>query len=201
VIESQFGFHIIQMIERRGEQANLRHILMVPKVLNSDLLKAQQYLDSVKTVIDKEKLNFRDAANRFSDDAETKYNGGTLVNQNSGTTRFETSEMDAGLFFTVDKLKVGEISAPVKFTTNDGKQAYRILYLKERTEPHKANLKEDYQKLQNVALAKKQQKTVESWVKKRRALTYVKIDDEFRKCKLKYDWFDEPLSKSEQQKQ
>jgi peptidyl-prolyl cis-trans isomerase SurA len=170
-------------------------------VLNSDLLKAQQYLDSVKTVIDKEKLNFRDAANRFSDDAETKYNGGTLVNQNSGTTRFETSEMDAGLFFTVDKLKVGEISAPVKFTTNDGKQAYRILYLKERTEPHKANLKEDYQKLQNVALAKKQQKTVESWVKKRRALTYVKIDDEFRKCKLKYDWFDEPLSKSEQQKQ
>lgn len=201
VIESQFGFHIIQMIERRGEQANLRHILMVPKVLNSDLLKAQQYLDSVKIVIDKEKLNFKDAANKFSDDAETKFNGGTLVNQNSGTTRFETSEMDAGLFFTVDKLKVGEMSAPVKFTTNDGKQAYRILYLRERTEPHKANLKEDYQKLQNVALAKKQQKTVESWVKKRRALTYVKIDDEFRKCKLKYDWFDEPLSKSEQQKQ
>jgi peptidyl-prolyl cis-trans isomerase SurA len=201
VIESQYGFHIIQMVERRGEQANLRHILMVPKVLNSDLLKAQQYLDSIKTVIEKEKIEFKDAANKFSDDTETKYNGGTLVNQNSGTTRFETSEMDAGLFFTVDKLKVGEMSAPVKFATNDGKQAYRILYLKERTEPHKANLKEDYQKLQNVALVKKQQKTVENWVKKRRALTYVKIDDVFRKCKLKYDWFDEPLSKSEQNKQ
>lgn len=201
VIESQYGFHIIQMIERRGEQANLRHILMVPKVLNSDLLKAQQYLDSIKAVIEKEKMDFKEAANKYSDDTETKYNGGALVNQNSGTTRFETSEMDAGLFFTVDKLKVGEMSAPVKFATNDGKQAYRILYLKERTEPHKANLKEDYQKLQNVALVKKQQKTVENWVKKRRALTYVKIDETFRKCKLKYDWFDEPLSKSEQNKQ
>lgn len=201
VIESQYGFHIIQMIERRGEQANLRHILMVPKVLSSDLLKAQQYLDSVKMVIEKEKMDFKDAANKFSDDAETKYNGGAVVNQNSGTTRFETSEMDAGLFFTIDKLKVGEISAPVKFNTNDGKQAYRILFLKERTEPHKANLKEDYQRLQNVALVKKQQKTMETWVRKRRALTYVKIDESFRKCKLKYDWFDEPLSNSEQKKQ
>ena len=201
VIESQYGFHIIQMIERRGEQANLRHILMVPKVLSSDMFKAQQYLDSIKLVIEKEKMDFKDAANKFSDDNETKYNGGALVNQNTGTTRFETSEMDAGLFFTVDKLKVGEVSAPVKFATNDGKQAYRILYLKERTEPHKANLKEDYQKLQNVALVKKQQKVVENWVKKRRALTYVKIDETFRTCKLKYDWFDEPLSKSEQKKQ
>jgi len=201
VIESQYGFHIIQMVERRGEQANLRHILLVPKVLSSDMLKAQQYLDSIKLVIEKDKMEFKDAANKFSDDAETKYNGGSIVNQNSGTTRFETSEMDAGLFFTVDKLKVGEVSAPVKFVSNDGKQAYRILYLKERTAPHKANLKEDYQKLQNVALVKKQQKTVEAWVKKRRALTYVKIDEEFRKCKLKYDWFDEPLSKIEQKKQ
>lgn len=201
VIESQYGFHIIQMVERRGEQANLRHILLVPKVLSSDMLKAQQYLDSIKLVIEKDKMDFKDAANKFSDDAETKYNGGSIVNQNSGTTRFETSEMDAGLFFTVDKLKVGEVSAPVKFASNDGKQAYRILYLKERTAPHKANLKEDYQKLQNVALVKKQQKTVEAWVKKRRALTYVKIDEEFRKCKLKYDWFDEPLSKIEQKKQ
>ncbi len=201
VIESQYGFHIIQMVERRGEQANLRHILLVPKVLSSDMLKAQQYLDSIKLVIEKDKMEFKDAANKFSDDAETKYNGGSIVNQNSGTTRFETSEMDAGLFFTVDKLKVGEVSAPVKFASNDGKQAYRILYLKERTAPHKANLKEDYQKLQNVALVKKQQKTVEAWVKKRRALTYVKIDEEFRKCKLKYDWFDEPLSKIEQKKQ
>lgn len=201
VIESQYGFHIIQMVERRGEQANLRHILLVPKVLSSDMLKAQQYLDSIKLVIEKDKMEFKDAANKFSDDAETKYNGGSIVNQNSGTTRFETSEMDAGLFFTVDKLKVGEVSAPVKFASNDGKQAYRILYLKERTAPHKANLKEDYQKLQNVALVKKQQKTVEAWVKKRRALTYVKIDEEFRKCKLKYAWFDEPLSKLEQKKQ
>lgn len=201
VIESQYGFHIIQMVERRGEQANLRHILLVPKVLSSDMLKAQQYLDSIKLVIEKDKMEFKDAANKFSDDAETKYNGGSIVNQNSGTTRFETSEMDAGLFFTVDKLKVGEVSAPVKFASNDGKQAYRILYLKERTAPHKANLKEDYQKLQNVALVKKQQKTVEAWVKKRRALTYVKIDEEFRKCKLKYAWFDEPLSKIEQKKQ
>jgi len=195
VVESQYGFHIIQMIERRGEQANLRHILLVPKVLNSDLAKAQIYLDSVKTVIERDKMDYKDAALKFSDDNETKYNGGAIINQNSGTTKFETSEMDAGLFFTVDKLKVGELSAPVKFTTNDGKQAYRILYLKERTEPHKANLKEDYQKIQNVALLKKQQKTVENWVKKKKALTYVKIDEEYNNCKFKYDWFDNAVSK------
>ena len=194
VIETQYGFHIIQMIERRGEQANLRHILMIPKVLTSDMLKAQQYLDSIKIVIETQHIDFKDAAVKFSDDAETKYNGGSIVNQNSGTTRFETSEMDAGLFFTIDKLKVGEISAPVKFAGNDGKQAYRILLLKERTEPHKANLKEDYQKIQQVALAKKQQKTVQSWVVKKKALTYVKIDEEFRHCKFKYDWFNDDSS-------
>jgi peptidyl-prolyl cis-trans isomerase SurA len=113
----------------------------------------------------------------------------------------EIGQMDQSIAFAVDKLKVGEFTKPMQMTTNDGKQAYRILYLKERTAPHKANLKEDYQKLQNVALVKKQQKTVEAWVKKRRALTYVKIDEEFRKCKLKYAWFDEPLSKIEQKKQ
>ncbi len=197
VIESQYGFHIIQMIERRGEQANLRHILLVPKVLSSDLLQAQQYLDSVKLVIEKEKLDFSQAAQKFSDDNETKFNGGRLINQSSGTTRFETSEMDAALFFTIDKLKVGEISAPVKYTTSEGKQAYRILYLKERTEPHKANLKEDYQKLQNIALIVKQQKVMANWVKKKMALTYIRVDDSYKPCNFKYPWFSNAMDKAD----
>ncbi|MCC6252586.1 MAG: peptidylprolyl isomerase [Bacteroidia bacterium] len=192
VIETQYGYHIIQMIERRGEQANMRHILLIPKTSPSDLAKAFQYLDSVKTVIEKNKMDIKEAALKYSEDTETKYNGGTIINQNTGTTRFEADEMDATLFFTIDKLKVGELSSPVKFATRDGKQAYRLLYLKERTEPHRANLRDDYQKLQNVALVKKQQKVMEKWVEKRKALTYVKIDEEFRDCKLKYNWFDKP---------
>jgi peptidyl-prolyl cis-trans isomerase SurA len=168
---------------------------MVPKVLNSDLLKAQQQLDSIKVIIEKEQMTIANAALKYSDDAETRYNSGAIINQQSGTTKFETAEMEAGLFFNVDKLKIGEYSAPLKFTTNDGKPAYRILYLKSRTAPHKANLKEDYQRLQNVALVKKQHKAIEAWINKKKATTYFRIDKSFADCNFRHDWFNNTSAK------
>lgn len=190
VIESPFGYHIIQLIERRGEQINVRHILMSPKTSYSDLAKAQSYLDSIHQLIKTvDTLDFAEAAVRFSDDAETKNNGGLMINPQTGTTRFETQELDPTLFFTIDKLKVGEISQPVKMSTRDGKQAYRLLYLKTRTEPHQANLKDDYQKVQNVALSQKQAKVLGTWVSKKRSSTYIKMDDEFKACQFDYKWF------------
>lgn len=190
IVESPYGFHIIQLIERRGEQINVRHILITPKTLYSDLSKAEAFLDSVhKLILTRDTMTFAKAAAKFSDDADTKFNGGLLVNPQSGSTRFTTEELDQTLFFTIDKLKVGEISSPVKFQTREGKQAYRLIYLKTRTEPHKANLKEDYQSLQGAALQKKQSKAMSDWIRKKKLSTYVKVDQSFNNCKFQYNWF------------
>jgi peptidyl-prolyl cis-trans isomerase SurA len=188
IVESPYGYHIIQLIERRGELINVRHILMSPKNSSADILKAQQFLDSVYTLLKTDSMTFSNAAAKFSDDAESKYNGGLIVNPQTGTNRFETSELDPTTFFTIDKLKPGQYSQPVKFQGRDGKPAYRLLYLKTRTEPHRANLKEDYQQIQNVALAQKQAKVLGDWVKKKKATTYIKLDDEFKSCGFQYQW-------------
>jgi peptidyl-prolyl cis-trans isomerase SurA len=190
VIESMFGFHIIQMIERKGEQANMRHILMMPKVSSADMLKASQKLDSIKTEIESGVIGFEAAAAKYSEDADSKNNRGNVVNPQTGATRFQVDELDPNLFFIVDKMKVGEISNPLKFTTNDGKTAYRLIYLKTRTTPHQANLKEDYQRIQAIALAQKQNKTIETWIKKKKATTYIKIDEKLAACSFKYEWLD-----------
>lgn len=190
VIESMYGYHIIQMIDRRGEQANMRHILMMPKVNPMDLLKASQKLDSIKAEIESGAIGFEAAAAKYSDDADSKNNRGNVVNPQTGATRFEVDELDPALFFIVDKMKVGEISSPLKFTTSDGKTAYRIIYLKTRTTPHQANLKEDYQRIQSIALAQKQNKTIENWIKKKKATTYIKIDQNLTGCPFKYEWLE-----------
>jgi len=189
VIESPYGYHILQLISRRGEQVNVRHILLTPKVSSADLTKAQVYLDSIYSLMLKyDTLNFEKAALRFSDDAETKNNAGLIINPQTGTTKFETQELDPAIFFTIDKLKLGEFSRPVRMQTKDGKSAYRILYLKSRTLPHRANLKEDYQRIQNVAMTQKQAKIVSDWVKKKKSTTYIKIDEEFKSCDFRYKW-------------
>ena len=195
VIESQYGFHIIQMIDRKGEQANMRHILMMPKVSSVDLSKAAQKLDSIKVEIESGKISFEAAAAKYSDDAESKNNRGNVINPQTGTTRFEIDELDPALFFVIDKMKVGEVSTPLKFSTNDGKTAYRLVYLKTRTTPHKANLKEDYQRIQTVALVQKQNKVLENWIKKKKATTYIKIDEQFTTCNFKYEWLDSATTK------
>jgi peptidyl-prolyl cis-trans isomerase SurA len=192
VIESQYGFHIVQLISRKGEQANVRHILMSPKIRTVDFQIASSFLDSIKSEISSGKIDFAAAAQKYSDDEESKNNNGNVVNMATGTTRFTNDELDPGLFFVLDKMKVGEISVPVKYQTMDGKQAYRIILLKTRTSPHRANLKEDYQRIQAVAVQNKQNKVLSDWVKKKQAVTYVKVDEKYRNCKFRYNWFTIP---------
>jgi len=188
VILSEYGYHIIQLIERRGETINVRHILIKTKVATEDLLKAKQKLDTIYNLIKADSLSFEKAALKYSDDP-SKTNGGLLVNTATGTSKFEPDELDATVFFVVDKMKVGDISQPVPMKTDDDKQAYRILYLKSRTEPHRANMKDDYDYIQNAALKLKQNKAIDEWIKKKAAKTYIHIDDEYKKCKLNYQWF------------
>jgi peptidyl-prolyl cis-trans isomerase SurA len=188
VIETKAGFHIIQFIERRGDRINVRHILMVPQVSADALLKAKNALDTVYTQIQSGIIKFADAALKYSDDP-SKNNNGIMVNAQTSSSKFPTDDLDPSVFFVVDKLKVGEISKPVPMKTADGKQAYRILYLKSRTEPHRANLKEDYSYLQNRALISKQNEEVEKWIEKKVATTYIHINDDYKKCIFKHKWF------------
>jgi peptidyl-prolyl cis-trans isomerase SurA len=188
IVESPFGYHIIQLIDRKGELINVRHILLVPKTSSADLYKAQIFCDSVLQLIKKDSVSFSDAAFEYSDDSESKNNGGIIPNPQTGSSKFETNELDQTIFFTIDKLAVGEISEPVLMQTPDGKKAYRLLYLKSRTEPHRANLKDDYQRVQNIALTMKQSKTIDTWIKNKLKTTFVKIDANYKTCNFKHQW-------------
>lgn len=187
VIKSKFGYHIIQLIERRGEYINARHILIIPKVSPLDLVKAKNDLDSIAGLIAKDSISFEKAALRFSDDPG-KVNGGLLINPASSNSVFPADQLDPKVFFVVDKLKVGEVSSAVPYTTEDGTSAYRILKLVSRTEPHKANLKDDYNQLQEWALNEKKGLAVAKWIKEKSKLAYLRIDEPYKNCTFQYDW-------------
>ncbi|HNR20895.1 MAG: peptidylprolyl isomerase [Bacteroidetes bacterium] len=188
VVETKFGYHLIQMIERRGEQINVRHILLKPAVSSADLLAEKNRADSIADAIRTNKISFADAALKYSADESTKSNGGNVVNRESGNTRFETSQVDATVFFHLDKLKKGEVSEAVLTTTREGKQVYKIYLLKNRTQPHVANLTDDYQRLQTAALNNKQQKLLEDWVKRKKKSTFIQIADDYKFCDITKNW-------------
>ena len=188
VIESMYGYHIIQLIERRGELINVRHILMAPKASPEDLDKARIKLDSILQQIRLGSISFEDAAQRFSDDADSKNNAGLMVNSATGSTLFEISQLDQSLFFVVDKLKVGEISEPVVVRSGEKKEAYRIAMLRSRTEPHVANLEEDYQRILSAAENEKREKKVREWIARKRKSFFVKINPDYTWCTFINDW-------------
>jgi peptidyl-prolyl cis-trans isomerase SurA len=186
IVETEDGLHIIKMIERRGEYINVRHILIQPKVSVINLNKAKIFLDSVASLVVARQITFDQAVARFSDDP-SRNNGGMMINNITGNTRFEASQLDPKIFFIVDKLKVGDISAPVLMTER-GKQDYRIYYLKERTNPHKANLEEDYARIQQMALDKKKMDVIDDWITAKISSTYVKIMENYRNCEFQRKW-------------
>ncbi|MCX6286561.1 MAG: peptidylprolyl isomerase [Bacteroidetes bacterium] len=190
IVETEDGFHIIQLIERRGEYINVRHILLQPQVSMVNLNKAKASLDSVVLLISSKKLKFDDAVIKYSDDP-SKNNGGLVVNNVTGTTRFEAnqlSQLDPKVFFIVDKLKVGEVSQPVLMKTDRGKQEYRIYYLKDRTSPHRANLENDYARIQQMTLNQKKDKVINVWINQKLPGTYIKISEQYYNCEFTRKW-------------
>ena len=186
IVETEDGFYLIQMIERRGEYINVRHILLQPKVSPVNLIKAKTTLDSVASLIMTKKVTYEVAVLKYSDDPG-KNSGGLMINPVSGNSKFEASQVDAKIFFIVDKLKAGEVSAPVLINER-GKQDYRIFYLKARTNPHKANLDEDYARIQLMALERKKQEIIDEWITKKMNSTYISIKEDFRNCSLQRNW-------------
>ncbi len=187
IIKTKAGFHIIQLIERRGETINTRHILLRPKPSPVELQIAKNFLDSLTTLIKENKITF-DQALKYCDDPG-KIHGGMLVNYYTGNTRFEAEQLDPAVFFVVDKLQVGDISNAVPFTDEEGNNAYRVLFLSERTLPHRANLRDDYSRIQNWALEKKQKKAMNAWVDEKTRKTYISMVEHYQSCQFENKWF------------
>lgn len=191
VVETEFGFHVLQLVERRGDQVNVRHILIKTEPVPASLERAKAHIDSVYQNVIKKTVDFGTAASLYSDNNDTKYNGGMMLNAEnvqSRTTFIPTDKLDPSIFLTVDTMKVGTISEPALFTGADGRQGYRILLLKSKTGPHQANLEQDYPKIKEVAFEDKTNRTISEWFEKRRKITYIKIDSEFQTCSGISNW-------------
>ncbi|MGA2407655.1 MAG: peptidylprolyl isomerase [Bacteroidales bacterium] len=186
IVESKYGFHIIQLIERKGDLVNTRHILIRPKVKPDQAAKAIAKLDSIANLIRKDSLKFETAALRFSTHKDSRINGGKLVSSDpsSRVTLFTLEELNPEMYVKIRDMKVGEISDPFKTHDENNNEVFRIVKLDNVLPAHSANLKDDYQNLYNAALAKERTKVFDDWVKKKIGITYVKISEEFRSCEF-----------------
>ncbi|MEI6020910.1 MAG: peptidylprolyl isomerase [Bacteroidota bacterium] len=190
VFESMFGYHFIELVERRGELLDLRHILIMPKMTNEDFIRAKKQLDSIHSAIDESKITFDDAVKKFSDDIDTKQNNGLMVNPVTASTKFDNEDLiqiDQNFVVTLNSMKVSDVSKPMQFSERDGHPAFRIVKLKNRIDPHKANLKDDYQRLMQMATREKNKNDLKLWIKKRSKITYIKLDPDY-KCQFDNDW-------------
>ncbi len=189
--ESEYGYHIVQLQRKVGQELDLRHVLIKPKISAENLENAKNKADSVRQLILDDKLSFVEAAKEFSDDEESKLNGGKAMNPQTGDSRWETGQLDKGVFYTLQNIEEGTISAPLFFTTRDEKEGYKLVKLIDRTEAHTANLKTDYQRIMQVAKGQKQQKELEKWVNDKILDTYVRVNNEYLNCSFERNWINQ----------
>jgi peptidyl-prolyl cis-trans isomerase SurA len=184
VFESKFGFHIVQLIERRGNEYNSRHILMKPPAAQNDIQFTKDYLDSLRNAILNDSISFEKAARDFSAEEVTKAKGGFFTDRVTGGIRIPLDRVPPDVFFIIDTLKVGTISRPIYFKTEDGKEAVRIVYYRSRIAPHRANLKDDYQKLFMATEQKKKGKAIKEWFEKTKEEVYISIHERYQNCDI-----------------
>ena len=182
-VETQFGFHIIQLIERRGNTYNSRHILIKPNSSDTDIVRAQHYLDSLRTEIQEGRISFAKAAKEYSDDQLTKPSGGYFMNV-EGSKRVSVEELDPSVFFVIDTMQVGTVSKPLAYRTEDGKDAVRLIFYESRIRPHRANMKDDYQKIQGAAVNEKKTRVVAKWFEEAINDVYIDVDEQYDYCNL-----------------
>lgn len=187
VVETEYGFHIIQMIERRGDFVNVRHILLTVKVAPEELQVAYNELDSIAELINNDSITFDEAVRRFSDEKD-RINGGILVNPVTGGTLFDASELDQQVSVVVSTMNVGDMSVPVPMKTSDNKDACRLIYLRKKTEPHKANLKDDYTLIRDLTMQKKREEIIDKWIADKSGKAYIKVNGDFKDCDFRFEW-------------
>jgi peptidyl-prolyl cis-trans isomerase SurA len=188
IIKTSFGYHIIQLIERKGEFVNVRHILITPRVSPVELDKAGRKLDSIADLIQKDSIKFDAAARKFSTD-KSFVNNGDMINPTTLNTKFSANDLDPTLIAILDKMKVGEVTRPMPMDTEDKRKAYQIIMLKSKSQPHVATLNTDYDIFQNMGLMTKKNEALEKWAIEKVKTTYIKVNDKYKECDFYKRWF------------
>lgn len=192
VVETPFGYHLIIVDEKRGDKLKVRHILIKPKTMPSDLAVIKVTMDSILHELRVDSLSWRDAVRQYSMEEQSKSIGGMLTNTKTGTTYFEKADIDGTLIFTIDRMKLGEYSDVIPVSsverTGEPKQGYRIIWLKTETKPHKASLEQDYPKIQAAAKAEKQQQMLDNWVNLHLDRNFVRIEKDSYECESIKRW-------------
>jgi len=192
VFKTKFGYHIIQMVSRRGDDATIRHILKIPQVSSIEIKAAEEKLDSVRTQLVDGTLTFGQAVSKYSEDENSKFTGGLIsANDGSGNTSLSIDKLsDKDLVKMLEKLKVGEYSAPTEYADPTGKKAVRIVVIKSETQPHRENLRDDYDKVAQRAVEEKKNDALEEWFNKKISTFYVNIDKNYQSCPELKSWVD-----------
>ena len=182
-IETEFGFHLIQLIEKRGNLFNSRHILLQPDFSDSDINRTKDFLDSLKGLAYSDSVTFEELAREYSDDKFTSSFGGYFTDA-MGSENVLVEELDPVIFFTIDTMDVGQISIPFESRTDDGKIAYKLIFFKEKIPPHLGNLEEDYQRFRNFTLNRKQGIELDKWFEKVKNEVFININSEYNSCNI-----------------
>ena len=182
-IETEFGFHLIQLIEKRGNLFNSRHILLQPDFSDSDIQRTKDFLDSLKSLAYSDSVTFEELAREYSDDKFTSSFGGYFTDA-MGSENVLVEELDPVIFFTIDTMNDSQISVPFESRTDDGKIAYKLIFFKEKIPPHLGNLEEDYQRFRNFTLNRKQGIELDKWFEKARKEVFINVDPEYNSCNI-----------------
>jgi len=189
IVESAYGFHLIQLIAKEGNQVNVRHILVIPEVNIEQKVATKVKLDSITDLIQQDSISFEKAALHYSEDEMSKLNDGLMVNPASASTFFKLDEFQPNEYNVIKDLKIGEISEPFESIDENGKIVFKIVKINKLVESHKANLENDYELIEQMTKMTKQNKIIEEWLEERKQKTYIHIDDSFKKCEfIKNGW-------------
>ena len=192
VVESEFGYHLIKLVERRGNTIRVSHILLRPEVTEADVEKARSLLDSVANLVRIDSLRFSYAVKRYGFDKTQSYNNdGRMTNPASGNTFFEIGDLDPDIYFAIDELEVGELSEVLSYRDPGGDEMLHVVQLQARTPPHRATLAQDYAKIQQATIQSKQQKYLSDWIEKTIGSTFVEIDSRYHPCPQIQNWLND----------
>ena len=184
IVESAFGFHLIQLISRRDDRVNTRHILLKPPISSDARKKAVERLDSMVTIIRSDSLSFSNAARYFSEDKKTRLSGGIMVNSNTNSSFFELDQLDTRDYLVIRDMNLGDVSEPYESTDENGKVMFKIVKLRSREEPHRANLRQDYTLFQMMAMREKQEAVIDRWIREKQEETYFRVDNAVKSCEF-----------------
>lgn len=185
VVKTQFGYHIIKLIDKKGEKINVRHILITPKVSIKEIINTKNKIDSISNLIKSNTITFENAVEKFSDDKDTKQNHGLMINHVTNDANFEITHFDPKTAYVVNNLSLNQVSDAFETKDQENKKVYKIIKLVSKTAKHTANLKQDFNVINDMCLQNKKQLTTNKWIKNMKKSTYIKIDDSYKNCDFK----------------